>query len=76
MKGSSYVSVHRGGPAGRLLFQGTVEKGGVEPFKGKHFWINVSSPENLVILVGGKRVALSGLKPVAFTVTPSGVHTN
>jgi hypothetical protein len=76
VNGSSYVSVHRGGPGGRPLFQGTVEQGKVEPFTGKYFWIDVSSPENLVIVVGGRRVPLSGLKPVVLTVTPSGVHTD
>ena len=73
--GSSYVTVHRGGPAGRLLFQGTVEKGHLEPFSGKYFWVSVSSPENLRIMVAGKRVEIGGFKPVAFTVNPSGVHS-
>jgi cytoskeleton protein RodZ len=76
LSGSSYVAVHRGSPSGRLLFQGTIEKGHNEPFKGKYFWIDVSQPENLRIMVGGKRVELSGFKPVALTVTPSGVHSN
>ncbi len=76
VKGSSYVAVHRNGPSGRLLFQGTIEKGRVEPFKGKSFWLNVSTPENLRIIVGGKLVPLNGYKPVALTVTPSGVHSD
>jgi Helix-turn-helix domain len=77
VKGSSYVSVHRGGPAGALLFQGTVEKGKLVPITGKHgkyFWVDVSSPENLTIVVGGKFVPISGLKPVSLTITPSGVR--
>ncbi len=72
--GQSYVAVHRGGPAGKILFQGTINKGKMEPFVGTRFWLNVSSPENLVITVGGKRVQLSGHRPLALTVTPSGVH--
>jgi cytoskeleton protein RodZ len=74
VNGSSYVSVHRTSPAGRPLFQGTIEKGGVEPFPGKYFWLDISQPENLVIYVGGKQVPLSGSKPVVLTVTPSGAH--
>jgi cytoskeleton protein RodZ len=70
--GSSYVAVHRNGPAGTILFQGTIERGHTEPFKGKSFWLNVSSPENLVITVGGHRVTLPGLKPRVITVTPTG----
>ena len=76
--GASYVAVHRGGgPAGRLVFNGTIEKGQTEPFNsGRHFWLELSSPENLRILVGGKLVALSGFKPITLTVTPSGVQPN
>jgi len=77
VKGSSYVSVHRGGPAGQLLFQGTIDKGTLEPFTGRHgknFWVDVSSPENLTIVVNDKVVSVSGLKPVSLTITPHGVH--
>jgi hypothetical protein len=72
--GQSYVAVHRGGPSGKILFQGTIAKGKMEPFTGTRFWLNVSTPENLAITVGGKRVQLSGHRPLALTVTPSGVH--
>jgi hypothetical protein len=72
--GPSYVTVHRGDATGRLLFQGTVSKGSVEPFAGKNFWVSVSSPENLRITVAGKRIEVGGYKPVAFTVNSSGVH--
>ncbi len=75
-RGGSYVEVHRGGPRGRILFQGTIEKGAIEPFTGNYFWLNVSSPENLAIIVGGKRVALAGNRPEALTVTPGGVHAD
>ncbi len=76
--GASYVAVHRGGgPAGRLVYNGTIEKGQTEPFNsGKHFWLELSSPENLRILVGGKLVALSGFKPTTLTVTPAGAQPN
>jgi len=73
-RGDSYVAVHRGSATGRLLFQGTIERGRTEPFTGKRFWVSVSSPENLRILVGGKEVSLRGGKPVSLTVTPSGVQ--
>jgi hypothetical protein len=76
--GASYVAVHRGaGPAGRLVYNGTIEKGQTEPFAtGKYFWLEVSSPENLRILVGGKPFPLSGFKPVTLTVTPRGVQSH
>ena len=72
--GPSYVTVHRGTATGRLLFQGTISKGGMEPFSGKSFWVSVSSPENLRITVAGKRIEVGGYKPVSFVVNRSGVH--
>jgi cytoskeleton protein RodZ len=70
--GSSYVAIHRGGPSGTVVFQGTIAKGETVPFKGKSYWLNVSAPENLVITVGGKRVKLGGHRPRVLTVTPAG----
>jgi helix-turn-helix protein len=72
VRGPSYVAVRKGGPAGAVLFDGTILRGHAEPFNGKRFWVNVSSPENLVIRVGGERVHVTGLKPQVITVTPSG----
>src|SRR5262249_32879661 len=66
-------------PGGPLLLQGTPAKGSPPtPFlrrPGKRLWVNVSSPETLVIVVGGKQVPLSGLKPVVLNVTANGVQT-
>jgi len=75
-RGDSYVAVRRGGPAGQIVFEGTLEKGGVEPFRGTEFWVEVSAPENLTILVGGRRVALAGRRHESLTVTPSGAHAD
>ena len=68
------MTVHRSNATGRLLFQGTISKGRVEPFTGKDFWISVSSPENLRITVAGKRVGVGGYKPVALVIDKTGVH--
>jgi cytoskeleton protein RodZ len=68
----SYVAVHRGEAGGRILFNGTIRPGHPASFNGKSFWLTVSSPENLVITVGGKRVDLTGLAPKVLTVTPTG----
>ena len=74
LNGASYLAVHQGGPSGRILFQGTLQKGAVEPFSGRYFWLNVSAPENLALTVAGKHVLLGGHRPEALTVTPGGVH--
>jgi len=70
--GSSSVAIRKQGPNGAVVFQGTVEKGETLPFKGKRYWLNVSTPEHLVITVGGKRVKLAGGQPRVITVTPTG----
>ena len=74
VKGNSYVEVHKTGPTGRLLFQGTVDKRHPQTFTGHDFWLSLSSPENLAITAAGKSVSLSGLKPVTLTVTRAGAR--
>src|SRR5438105_3580693 len=56
VRGPSYVAVRRGSASGAVVFQGTIGRGQTEPFTGRRFWIDVSSPENLVIRVRGKRI--------------------
>ena len=72
VRGPSYVAIRRGNAAGRVVFQGTVDRGHTEPFTGKRFWITVSTPENLRIVVRGKRIAVGGFRPRVITVTPTG----
>jgi hypothetical protein len=57
-----------------VLFQGTVVRGQPETFAGGRFWINVSSPENLVIRVRGEQIDVGGYRPRVVTVTPSSWH--
>jgi hypothetical protein len=70
--GSSSVAVRRGGPTGTVVFEGTIERGETLPLRGKSYWLNVSTPEHLVITVGGKRVTIVGRRPRVITVTPHG----
>jgi len=72
--GPSKVIVNRTGAGGKLLFEGTLERGDTQAFNGKSFWLNVGAPENLVITVAGRRVHVAGLRPWVLTVTPSGWH--
>jgi hypothetical protein len=73
-KGPSKVIVNRTGAGGKILFEGTLERGDTQAFNGKSFWLNVGAPENLVITVAGRRVHVAGLQPWVLTVTPSGWH--
>src|SRR3954454_18936144 len=71
-KGPSKVIVNRASSGGRILFEGTLERGETQAFSGTRFWLNVGAPENLVVTVGGKRVHLGGYRPWVVTVTSSG----
>jgi hypothetical protein len=70
--GPSKVIVNRAGASGKILFEGTLERGDTQAFNGKRFWLNVGAPENLVITVAGKRVRVAGYRPWVLTVTPAG----
>jgi Helix-turn-helix domain len=74
--GSSYAAIHRGGPAGAIIFEGTLTRGHTQRFSGKNFWFTVSTPENLRIAVRGKTIQLAGNKPSNVTVTPTTWHTD
>ena len=74
VKGPSKVIINRTGAGGKILFEGTLERGDTQAFNGKSFWLNVAAPENLVITVAGRRVHVAGLRPWVLTVTPSGWH--
>jgi hypothetical protein len=72
VRGSSKVIVNRSGVSGKILFEGTLERGDTQAFNGKRFWLNVGAPENLVITVAGKRVHVAGYRPWVLTITPAG----
>jgi helix-turn-helix protein len=74
--GSSYAAIHRGGPAGAIIFAGTLTRGHPETFSGRNFWFTVSSPENLRIEIRGKTIKLDAHKPSNVTVTPTTWHTD
>lgn len=72
VRGPSKVIVNRTGATGKILFEGTLERGDTQAFNGKRFWLNVGAPENLVITVAGKRVHVAGYRPWVLTITPAG----
>jgi hypothetical protein len=72
--GPSYAAIHRGGPAGKVVFQGTIARGHSERFTGPRFWLTVSTPENLRIAVRGKTIRINGYKPSDITVTSTTWH--
>jgi hypothetical protein len=71
--GSSLVEVHAGGPAGKLVYHGTIEAGETQRFSQRWLWLNVSSPEHLVFTFRGRTVEYAGKCPRVLTVTPKQV---
>ena len=58
VRGPLTLQIHRGGPAGRLLFQGTLESGRRVTFAAQPVWLNVDRPENLRVIVNHKTLRL------------------
>jgi cytoskeleton protein RodZ len=73
VRGSSALQVHAGSLTGRLLFQGTLEKGRKQRFVAPSVWIFAASPENLRLIVNGSTRRLrAGLGPSNIAVSKSG----
>jgi hypothetical protein len=54
----SHVTVYRGSPTGRLLYDGTLEGGKSKCFVGRRVWFQVTKPENLTAWINGRAVRL------------------
>ncbi len=77
VRGASLLEVHLGSPTGRLLFQGTLEPGKSEPFPARTIWMNVGSPENLRLTLGGRTLQLPRASgPSRLIVTARGAVRN
>ncbi len=58
---------------GAIRYDGTVQKGDSSvAIRGKRLWVAIDSPENLRVLVRGKRVHVPGMRPRVIIVTPTG----
>jgi cytoskeletal protein RodZ len=66
--GASLLETRKGGATGNVLFQGTLEKGEKQRFVAKQLWLNVGSPENLVVTLGGRPATLGVGCPQVVTV--------
>jgi hypothetical protein len=67
--GASLLEVRKGGVTGAVLFQGTLEKGEKQRFVAKRLWLNVGTPENIVVTLGGRPATLGAGCPQVVTVT-------
>jgi hypothetical protein len=52
-RGNCWLEVHSGAATGRILFQGTLERGQRKLFSGRKLWITLDRPENLSTILNG-----------------------
>jgi cytoskeletal protein RodZ len=73
----TYVAVHLGSSTGKILFQGTLQSGHPVVFPSRTVWMNVDSPENLRVALGGRAVRTPRPhSPVAILITRTGRVTS
>jgi cytoskeleton protein RodZ len=59
-RGDSKVTVYRGSATGKLLFDGTLERGRRQQVTGQRLWVLITEPANLAARINGRRVRLPG----------------
>jgi hypothetical protein len=72
VRGNSWLVVRKGSAVGRLLYQGTLERGQAQRFKPT-VWVNVGSPENIAVKLNGRRLAVGGAKPRSLIITSAAI---
>ncbi|PWU20730.1 MAG: hypothetical protein C5B48_12165 [Candidatus Rokuibacteriota bacterium] len=70
VRGSSLLQVRAGASVGRLLYQGTLERGQVQQFSARRLWMNVGSPENLQLRLNGRTIPIGGSCPRVLVIGP------
>jgi hypothetical protein len=73
LHGTTHVIARNASATGAIRYDGTVQKGDSSvAIRGKRLWVAIDSPENLRLLVRGKRVHVPGLRPRVIIVTSTG----
>ena len=72
--GSSWLVVRRDSVAGKLLYQGTLEKGQSLRFPTGRVWLNIGSPEKIAMRLNGRPVVVGGAKPRSLIVTADDIY--
>jgi len=73
-RGPCWLSVHRGSATGSILFQGTLDQGQDQIFRGRRLWITLDRPENLLMILNGRTrlLPVGGVKTLI--VTPRSIR--
>ncbi len=74
-RGQTHLIVHNRNATGSIVFDGTISKGDApRAIKGTRLWVQIDTPENLVIRVNGHLVRVPGAQPRVGIVTKTGWH--
>lgn len=73
-RGPSRVEARQGSAAGKLLFEGQVEKGETITVRGTKVWLFVAKPRN--VSVNGRRLVDLAPGPATVVVTPLGIDAS
>lgn len=74
VRGNCWLEVHSGSATGRIIFQGTLERGQRHVFTGRKLWITLDRPENLRTILNGRTRVLSGGGVKTLIVTARGIR--
>ena len=74
VRGNCWLEVHSGSATGRIIFQGTLERGQRHVFTGRKLWITLDRPENLRTILNGHTRVLSGGGVKTLIVTARGIR--
>ena len=73
-RGNCWLEVHSGSATGRILFQGTLERGQKKLFTGRKLWITLYRPESLSTILNGHTRLLPGGGVKTLIVTSRGIR--
>ena len=73
-RGNCWLEVHSGSATGRIIFQGTLERGQRHVFNGNKLWITLDRPENLGTVLNGRSRILPGGGVKTLIVTSRGIR--
>jgi len=76
VRGDCWMQVRAGGVNGRLVWEGTLERGQTQRFvKYRRLWLELGAPANVNAKLNGRRLADFPTRPAIVVVTANGVRT-
>ncbi len=73
-RGDCWIAVRLGSEGGPLLYENLLQPGEAVSFVRLPLWVRVGAPGNLVLTLAGRRLALTGYRPLNVVVGKSGMR--